>query len=144
MEKVLGHLNFWVNMRKTLCLAFFCHTLNFKLFLILNTCGKKNLFEGPKICLLVSECQYLPYFWGWVGFCKAEHTKVVLYHIFGKATVSVWHGYGHPPYDQTAIRTFIPEGCISRLAYYPCMTSINWIIFIIFGKIIAEYRFKGP
>ena len=93
---------------------------------------------------MASECQNFPYFWGWLRFCKAKHTKVVLYHISRKVTVSVWHGYGHPPYDQTAIRTFILEGCISCLAYYPCMTSINWIIFIIFGKIITEYCFKLP
>ena len=37
VEKGLGHLNLWVNMRKTLCLAFFCHTLTFKLFLIFHT-----------------------------------------------------------------------------------------------------------
>ena len=73
------------------------------------------------------------YFGGWLRFCKAKHTKVVLYHISRKVTVSVWHGYEHPPYDQTAIRTFILEGCISCLAYYPCMTPINWIIFWIFG-----------
>ena len=135
-EKGLGHLNLWVNMRKNLCLAFFCHTLTFKLFLIFNTYARIFLCKGPKICPLASKCQNMPYFWGWLSFCKAKHTKVVLYHIFRKATVSVWHGYRHPPYDQTAIRTFTLEGCISCLAYYPCMTPINWIIFVKSGKII--------
>ena len=32
--------------------SFFCHTLTYKLFLILNTCGIIFLFKGPKICLL--------------------------------------------------------------------------------------------